>query len=83
MVDKHQCRICMARENLTSIFSIMDGGKISDKIHFVCGLSVSRFIQFDELNSKFFCIVLDFVIGLFAEIHLSSMPVKYHYRKQH
>jgi hypothetical protein len=46
MVDLTMCRICMTKDNLTSIFSIMDGGKISEKVTFVCGLIV----KIDNLN---------------------------------
>lgn len=51
MGDLKMCRICMAKENLTSVFSIMDGGRISDKINFVCGLTVSG-NKFERLSDK-------------------------------
>jgi hypothetical protein len=44
------CRICMTKDNLTSIFSIMDGGKISEKVTFVCGLIVRMDIPKQFLN---------------------------------
>ncbi|CRK91161.1 CLUMA_CG004846, isoform A [Clunio marinus] len=46
---RSMCRICMTKENLTSVFSIMDGGKISDKINFVCGITISSSDVFPKL----------------------------------
>lgn len=34
------CRLCMGKENLTSIWGKADGDKINEKIHFLCGIIV-------------------------------------------
>lgn len=62
MVDQKMCRICMAKENLTSVFSIMDGGKISEKINFVCGIKVRNFIDNLKLEMKTYSNLVDFIV---------------------
>lgn len=40
-METNICRLCMSKDNLTSIWGKADGEKINDKIKFVCGLIVS------------------------------------------
>lgn len=48
-MDFKICRICMSKENLLSVFSIMDGGRIFEKMQFI-GIKVN---QLPALNLTF------------------------------
>ncbi|XP_070508589.1 uncharacterized protein [Chironomus tepperi] len=40
MVEQKMCRLCMTKENLTSLWGKADGEKISEKIFFTCGIKI-------------------------------------------
>ncbi|KAG5684583.1 hypothetical protein PVAND_013808 [Polypedilum vanderplanki] len=51
MVEQKMCRLCMEKENLTSLWGRADSEKISEKIFYVCGIKVST----TDSLPKFIC----------------------------
>jgi hypothetical protein len=74
------CRVCMKKDNLTSIFSIMDGEKLSDKLQFVCGITVSKMSTL-KLSTQFSLNSLaDHTSRPVPEAHLPSLSLTHNYR---